>query len=456
MMTIRKTFRALPVAVLAGALALAGCDGESGPSRLEALATTSLMTTDTAYKAATEAFEVAFMNQGEESDEPSPVDGLTAASVNGESSMAMANAKKVLDANKKVDAQLAVIDKVIDQLEGELEVQGELGGTGLAPAGAGLAPAGPGPGEEEIEALKRALKDAKEHRDKIMNIMAGRQPYKQNMESKSLTAAVMRVEATGDDGSNGDQDSVATMVATEVDEASRFPIGKGGRYPGEMPAVADKGASVITSTTDLPTNEMQMKMMNKMETDYAHYGYWNEVNPAGDEIIKIHAFGIPKTEHAMNANGSLAISPSMPATATYNGKALGMSIMTNTDGMAQKSGKFTADVELTAEFGASPMVSGMINNFQGNAVGENWKITLENASLLDNAEPSISNANHWGETLGASGTDNADNKGRWHARAYGGTNAARPKGITGTFRALFPDGRALGGYDAHMMMDDDQ
>ena len=121
--------------------------------------------------------------------------------------------------------------------------------------------------------------------------------------------------------------------------------------------------------------------------------------------------------------------------ATYSGKAAGMSVYKSGDNT--DSGKFTADVMLMAKFGASPTVSGTIDNFMGDAVGD-WSVTLESTALQGGSESEA------GPTT-ASGRD-----GQWTAQAYGEADK-RPEGVFGSFNAHFSDGHAAGAYATRMM-----
>ena len=182
-------------------------------------------------------------------------------------------------------------------------------------------------------------------------------------------------------------------------------------------------------------------------TDYAHYGYWIRGETDAGLVIEnnqdngIKTFGFPHNQ--ATASSALGESSTIPGDnkATYTGKALGISVVTK-DKKAIKSGQFTADVELTATFAAEPKVTGTVKNFKGNAVGSNWSLTLEQADLVNSAP---GNLTPFGTT--DEDTEDATNtKGRWHARAYGGSATERPTGITGDFYAFFSDGRAMAGY----------
>ena len=123
------------------------------------------------------------------------------------------------------------------------------------------------------------------------------------------------------------------------------------------------------------------------------------------------------------------------SSASYAGKAAGMSVHMTFDDQGARtgisSGAFTADVSLTARFGAAPTVSGTVSGFEGDAVDAGWSVELGEAVLSGSIEA--------GE---ARGTGQA---GAWTARAYGETDQ-RPAGILGGFNAHFTDGHAAGAY----------
>ena len=182
--------------------------------------------------------------------------------------------------------------------------------------------------------------------------------------------------------------------------------------PGELYVAADDGMGYLR------------------ETLYARFGHWLTVD-AGSGETTVHAYASTATmgDPALGAPaGDLTDS-----SASYAGKAAGMSVHMTFDDQGARteisSGAFTADVSLTARFGASPTVSGTISGFEGNAVDESWSVDLGEAVLSGSIEA--------GE---ARGTGQA---GAWTARAYGETDQ-RPTGILGGFNAHFTDGHAAG------------
>ena len=173
-------------------------------------------------------------------------------------------------------------------------------------------------------------------------------------------------------------------------------------------------------------------MSYRAETLYARFGHWLTV-VAGSGETTVHAYA--STAAMGNPALGAPAGDLTESSASYAGKAAGMSVHMSFDDQDARtgvsSGAFTADVNLTAQFGASPTVSGTISGFEGNAVDELWSVELREAVLSGSIES--------GE---ARGTGQA---GAWTARAYGETDQ-RPVGILGGFNAHFTDGHAAGAY----------
>ena len=187
-----------------------------------------------------------------------------------------------------------------------------------------------------------------------------------------------------------------------------------------------------------PTSPMQDYVKDGMtytaETMFATFGHW--LTSTGDPLVwTVNTFatsGITDNGDltTVNAAGDTLTDTS----ATYSGEAVGMSVLKTTnaagDGQNIDSGRFTADVALTAEFGTGPMLSGHIDNFQGSAVG-NWRVTLEKRAFTG--------------TFADGAASSSGRDGVWQATSYGATDA-RPTGIFGGFNAHFLDGHAAGAY----------
>ncbi len=189
-----------------------------------------------------------------------------------------------------------------------------------------------------------------------------------------------------------------------------------------------------------------------LETLYATYGHWLTVSGSAATVHTFAYFGGTNEGPDEDKRGSWAAADPAAtdaglklSTATYSGKAAGRSVHRAfaSDGSQTgiHSGRFTADVTLTAKFAASPMLGGMISNFQSadnpDAVG-NWTVKLMD-TLVDTT---------LGDENGTVGADiNAPalvdtepanvNSGSWRAQSYGENNNKRPTGIYGDFRAHF-------------------
>ncbi len=127
----------------------------------------------------------------------------------------------------------------------------------------------------------------------------------------------------------------------------------------------------------------------------------------------------------------LGVDEDLDGTAEYTGDAAGMSVYKSGDDI--DSGAFTATVNLTATFGATPTVKGTVSNFDGTAVNTGWDVELLSMPLGTVAPG----------TPGTTVTDGQD--GEWTGQAYGPADA-RPEGIFGGFNAHFSDGHVAGAY----------
>ncbi len=192
------------------------------------------------------------------------------------------------------------------------------------------------------------------------------------------------------------------------------------------------------------------------ETLYATYGHWLTVAGGAATVHTFAYFGGTDKGPRVNERGSWAAADPAAtdaglklSTATYNGKAAGRSVHRAfaSDGSQTgiHSGRFTADVTLTAKFAATPMLGGMIDNFQSpdnpDAVG-NWTVKLMDAEV--DTTPGAENG-----TVLAGPVDTTPanvNRGSWRAQSYGENNVKRPTGIYGDFRAHFTNGDVAGAF----------
>ena len=160
---------------------------------------------------------------------------------------------------------------------------------------------------------------------------------------------------------------------------------------------------------------------------FATYGHWlvvadddatntADVDETGQVYVLTYAFsGVAATTN----DGWLEKDPGTPASeqAVYEGMAAGRSVhrVSDTDVNITEthSGRFTANVALTAKFGVSPKLGGTVSGFTSdnpNAVDEDWTVTLMETDVAAGVVAA-------GETK-ASGQD-----GVWTAVSYGGVAA---------------------------------
>ena len=182
--------------------------------------------------------------------------------------------------------------------------------------------------------------------------------------------------------------------------------------------------------------------------NYVRFGYWLSIPSGTSNVTTINRY--VDGPDAQTTAGVYAIDVTVPAfagsSATYEGDALGMSVVWENDGNGRAvegtlaSGGFTADVELKMLFGVGTgaALSGTISNFQGSAVNSGWEVELKNGALAS------------GTFASPAPTDGGDTAGEWTATAWGGSDAAdsqaRPAGVFGAFDADFTNGAAVGVY----------
>ena len=259
-------------------------------------------------------------------------------------------------------------------------------------------------------------------------------------------------------------DSMATTDGTEIDanvEYKGIPgllfcagadcmvegDGDARELAGSWYVAADNPMHYYMKPADNPeTPDVDESRVYRQDTMYAVWGHWLTVADNGEATVDTFA-------RAGTMNGSPADPGNWGAadpadanlsgtTATYSGSAAGRSVHRTTDanGMVTdiRSGRFMADVTLTAKFSATPMLGGTIDNFraaQGSspgAVDSSWTVTLtETASD--------------GGTVTAGVADASGQDGTWEATSYGEADM-RPAGIYGGFNAHFTDGDVAGAW----------
>ena len=182
------------------------------------------------------------------------------------------------------------------------------------------------------------------------------------------------------------------------------------------------------------------------ETMYTRYGHWIVVD-AGVVTVQTYAWSdaTDASEADLNENADLE------GSATYSGAAVGMSLHKTFDSQGEQqsiySGRFTADVNLEADFGVQAdgtgaTVEGTVDNFQGTATDPTWSVELRRMALGGERQTDA----------GATRTGGSGQDGEWNAEAYGAPDVdgadtvARPAGIFGDFNAHWTDGHAAGAF----------
>ncbi len=216
---------------------------------------------------------------------------------------------------------------------------------------------------------------------------------------------------------------------------------------GSWYVAADNPMHYYMQLADDPTTpNVDESRTYRRDTMYATWGHWLTVAGTGEATV--HTFARAGTANGAPDHPGIwdAADPAdanlSGATATYSGTAMGRSVQRTTDvnGVVTdvQSGNFTADVTLTAQFAAAPMLGGTIDNFRAaagsnpGAVDSSWTVTL-------------TETDSGGGTVTAGVADASGQDGTWSATSYGEAGM-RPAGIYGGFNAHFTDGHVAGAW----------
>ena len=214
----------------------------------------------------------------------------------------------------------------------------------------------------------------------------------------------------------------------------------------------DAGANAMTHTPD---------------ANYLYYGWWVSKDKDGDPTAASAFTGVVGTIDPLPAGSDPGAD--LSGTATYAGHAAGKFALDYSkskliDGTSD-GGHFTADVELTAKFGASTAanangVSGTIDNFMANGESVDWSVALHRAHWGTNgafATPTTDNADTTAdETMGTTwsiGGTASDRSGTWSGQMYDempgnpptGDGSNVPTTATGTFYSEYGAGTSTVG-----------
>ena len=222
--------------------------------------------------------------------------------------------------------------------------------------------------------------------------------------------------------------------------------------------MADDGTLTTTGTLTFdPDNDNMMYYTN--DDMHAYFGWW--LNKPTDErdTHTVQAFAGGTTGYEAGAPAQ-----SVEGSATYTGTAAGKYVSKTVSGGTTAdadTGHFTADAELTADFGSDTEngtidgeVSGFVLTGNGETNAANWTVILDDAALSPGTATfnGVTNMNFGGLT--ASGT------GQWFGSFYNNADndaATPPDTVTGIFDANDPGGTVniIGGFGANRVMDDD-
>ena len=186
---------------------------------------------------------------------------------------------------------------------------------------------------------------------------------------------------------------------------------------------------------------------NVMDSNGVEYGWWAVPGGAG-VAQQAHVFFNTPT-------GGLVARNTLPAdhggTATYTGNALGHYAIHRGESGTNDSGTFSAEAELTAVFGASASIAGIIDNFMGaDGASRDWMVELKKIDTAP-TDGLYSGTNNVVWTIGS---DASADGGSWQVRAYGGGEAAAtagdPAAVAGGFQAEhgIMNARMIGAFGA--------
>ena len=188
--------------------------------------------------------------------------------------------------------------------------------------------------------------------------------------------------------------------------------------------------------------------VKRPDNDYMTYGFWLKTTTKGGEIVSydtVQTFAMSELPVA----GSLS---TVTGTATYDGDAAGVYVheTKNEDGTLDTatSGRFTADVSMTAYFDAIPNVrpedslAGTISNFElDGGPNVSWKVDV--AAGIDDTGSLVAGGTAKGGVTGQPGSIS----GTFHAPVER-QGADAPSVLIGEFNANFVNGAAAGAFGA--------
>ena len=184
----------------------------------------------------------------------------------------------------------------------------------------------------------------------------------------------------------------------------------------------------LTFTPDSPT-----AMVSQEDQSYMSLGWWlNETTSDGTLDVDVAAWGSQPYTNDDTGHGN-----ALTGKATFEGIAVGKYTHKTVNDIS--GGHFNADAELTADFGTNSTggsLTGTIDNFEqdGEAIGDGWKVTLNDTSTDGNGNigTDFAVAAENGAATGTFGRHETD--GTWRALFVGdGRKDPMPEGVVGEF-----------------------
>ena len=318
---------------------------------------------------------------------------------------------------------------------------------------------------------------------------------KDQLWATTFSAAADGIGAAGDGGAV-EIGTAAELDATRLagailpnapsgdDDNSEREIAANGSLPGSLYGVSGRfscGAATCTVTRDdegkvtvdnavtfTPSSYNAALTMAKYavsDTEYTHFGYWMKSTKQRDGTDE-HDI---KTFHGGNAAGTLATfdATAVTGTASYYGAAAGVYVKKEGSGddLVVTDGYFTAEAELTANFGGSEIavddhntVSGTISNFTDRGTDLGFAdLTLGGMDADGGAKfDDTGNGAELANGLFAGETDGGGTSGHWSGQFYGNAGAGTttdttddyPVNVSGQFNGHFVNGHVAGAFGA--------
>jgi len=216
-------------------------------------------------------------------------------------------------------------------------------------------------------------------------------------------------------------------------------------------------------------------MTSRPDSDYLFFGWWEARD--GEGVAATTAFygwaGVTANAALRNTLPA-GVNPGTAAfgggSATYTGAAAGRYAFSNVlgldvpDSAADGGGRFTADAEMKAVFGAQGHISGTIDNFRLNGGTEDpgWSVALNPDDTMSTGGliNSTSNDNDKDDgTFWTIGETTAPESGQWVGNLYderpgdppAGDGSNLPTGIVGHFHSKFGEvGQMVGGFGVEL------